>query len=292
MTSLVLVNNGCRQGDYDIGRIVDALQDLGPVIKCAPDSGAGFERALRDSKEPVARIVLGGGDGTIHRLLPTLIEAGVPCGIIPLGTANDFARSLGLSLNPNDAAEPIIAGSTRRVRLGEVNGSPFLNAVGIGAGPTLTRKLDGERKKRLGVLAYLSSLLEVRDEIPRQRATMTLDGEAREVVFIQITIAKGIHYGGGMTISEDAALDDDCLRILCLEPQSPAGLIGKLIALRRGTSSDEAPEDILLCQAREVSVDLPRSMDVTADGELVTRTPISCKVHPAMLEFYAPEVRA
>jgi YegS/Rv2252/BmrU family lipid kinase len=291
MTSLVVVNNGSRQGDCDIGEVIDALHDLGPVIQCAPDSAAEFERSLRDSREPVSRIVLGGGDGTINRLLPTLIEAAVPCGIIPLGTANDFARSLGLSLNPSDAAGPIIAGSTRRVRMGEVNGKPFLNAVGIGAGPALTRKLDGERKKRLGVLAYLSSLLEVRAEIPRQRATMTLDGERRDVVFIQITIAKGIHYGGGMTISEDAALDDDCLRVLCIEPQSPAGLIGKLVALRTGTSAKDAPEDILLFEVSEVSVEPPRPMDVTADGELITKTPISCKVHSAMLEFYAPEAR-
>jgi diacylglycerol kinase (ATP) len=290
LATLLCVNAHSRNGDYDLDAIRSKLEALGPVVPCDTDRDS-IGKALSDSDLRFERIVVGGGDGTINRVLPALVDAGLPCGIIPLGTANDFVRSLGLSLEPDDAAEPILQGATRRIGLGEVNGRLFVNAVGIGLGPELTRNLDKESKRRLGVLAYLASLIRVVRDTPYRRAAVTVDGHRRHIAFMQITIANGIHYGGGMTVSEDADLSDGWLRVLCLEPQSVTELLGKFVPLRWGKRANSETEKLSLYRGHRVSVKTWRKVDVTADGELVTSTPVVCRSHPGVLDVYAPTAK-
>jgi len=246
-----------------------------------------LDDALREHGSTVKRVVIGGGDGTLNRALSVLHQAGLPVGILPMGTANDFARSLQLPLDPLEAVDVIVAGHTRLVELGKVNGHWFLNAVGIGLGPTLTKKLDHERKQRLGILAYFSSLIEVIGQNRRHRADIHVDGQRHHIRFMQITIANGIHYGGGMTIADDAELNDGFLNVLCLEPQSPVELLGKFVKLRFGTR-DKQPK-VLTYKGRKVEVVTNRVADVTADGELLTKTPVVCECVPDALEVFAPQ---
>lgn len=291
MTTLFAVNPHSRSGDSLPREVVDVLETMGPVVEFHFDRDGSLAEKVRGLGGELERIVVGGGDGTLNLALPDVLQASVPLGVIPLGTANDFARSLDLPDDPVQAAEVVCANQTRTVGVGKANGKPFLNAVGIGLGPELNKAMDSESKKRLGVLAYLRSFAEVFQRRSRHGAVISLDGRRKKTRYMQITIANGVHYGGGMTIAQEARLDDGQLKVLCLYPQTLWRLLGKAVALRRGPGEDEQePDGMKLYAARKVEVFTRKPSDVTADGELITSTPLTCEAIPNALEVYAGPV--
>ncbi len=292
MTTLVWINPSSRSGDTDCDAQLDRLRSIGNVEVHERGKGADLADLVESLSGTLSRIVVGGGDGTVNHALPVLQSAKVPVGILPLGTANDFARSLDIPPDLDKAIDVILSGSQRKVGLGEANGHLFLNAAGVGLGPELTKTLDEDKKQRLGVLAYFSSLIKVVGHQRRTRATLDLDGHIRQINFMQITIANGRHYGGGLTISEDAKLDDGLLRVLYLKPQSPLELFSKFATLRWGARKDEYDEKLQLFTAKRVRLETAMPHDVTIDGELETKTPLVCSIYPDYLNVYAPRMAA
>jgi YegS/Rv2252/BmrU family lipid kinase len=286
MTTLFAINPHSRSGSASPDAVAETLGTLGPVVEFRFGGEESLADAARRLGDRLERIVVGGGDGSLHFALPVVLQTGVPLGVIPLGTANDFARSLALPDDPVEAAEVIRGDCTRTVDIGTANGEPFLNAVGIGLGPELSKTLDRETKRKLGVLAYLRGLLEVVNRPSRQGAVIWLDRRRRKTRYMQITIANGVHYGGGMTIAQRARLDDGELKVLCLYPQTFWRLLGKAVALRRGPALGEQADGMKLYAARRVRVLTRHPADVTADGELVTRTPLACESVPQALRVY------
>lgn len=288
MTTLLSINPKSRSGEScDREPLVERLHRLGPVV--IHESGTeGLDRAVAALEGRLERIVVGGGDGTLNRSLPTLLEAGVPLGVLPLGTGNDFARALALPLDPEEAVDVILAGQTRKVGLGLANGRWFLNAAGIGLGPELTRKLDGEKKRRLGVLAYLTSAIQVAGNLRTRRALIEVNGFKKRVAFLHITIANGAHYGGGMTVTPEVELDDGRLHVLLLRPQTPLELLRKAFTLRWGADPEEPAPKMELFSSDRVRIHSRKRHEVTIDGELSEHTPLECRCVPGALEVYAP----
>lgn len=287
MTTLLVINPNCRRGDEDfVADVVEALSEIGPVSQY--EIGASEKLSTRIDKlgDTLERIVIAGGDGTLHMSLPEVLEAGVPLGVLPLGTANDFARSLELPKDPVEAANVIVDGHRRSVDVGVVNGEYFLNAVGVGLGPDLTKKMDREKKKRLGVLAYLQSLIQVLGHRKRHFATIDVDGQIVRTPFMQVTVANGRHYGGGMMVSDEVQMNDGLLHVLAVRPLRPMQLFLKGLKVRFGAVRDD--EKLIYLRGKEVRVQTRRRYDATADGELVTRTPLECRVLANSLQVYAP----
>lgn len=288
MSTLLCLNKKSRSGNVDPARYVEKLRTLGPVeVHYLEDGSEPLSTVAARLGDALERIVVGGGDGTLNYVMPDLIELGLPLGVLPLGTANDFARSLGLPLEPDGALEVVVGKRTRKIDIGEANGRPFLNAAGIGLGPKLTATMDGEQKQKFGVLAYLMSFLQVVRQRWRRRAILELDDKRVKTRFMQITIVNGIHYGGGMTIAQDANVHDGQLRVLCLPPQSAWSLIGKALTLRWGVPRDnDSPEGMKFFVARRVNVKTRHSFEVTLDGELASETPLECRVLRDALDVY------
>jgi diacylglycerol kinase (ATP) len=283
--SLLLVNPGSGNGKVELDELIAALEGIGPVVIPGCHDAETMTEAISRYAGTVCRIVIGGGDGTLNAALPAVMSAAVPLGILPFGTANDFARSLGLT-DPGKAMDAILSGHTRDVDVGVVNDRYFLNAVGIGLGPKINRDLTATTKGRLGVLAYLLQALRHVPEHRGMRTVIECDGKAVSLRSIHITIGNGIHYGGGMTIASDARLDDGHLRVLALRPQSMMSLLRYGPAFRSGELEDD--QNLRTFSCRHVSVRTRRASDVTADGEFVTRTPVKCHTLRAALKVYAP----
>lgn len=287
--TLLLINPNARSGDTDLSDIEGRFAEHGAVVAPECDTPEKSRAALRQHAGSAARVVVGGGDGSLNTLLPDLLEAGLPVGILPLGTANDFARSLGIE-NLDAAIDAVLAGKTRKVDVGVVNDHLFLNAVGIGLGPRINRDLDKESKSALGVLAYLFHSIRNLRRHRGMRATVECDDGAVTLKSLQITIASGIHYGGGMTIASDARLDDGMLDVLVIRPLGLMSLLAHVAALRTGNIRDD--EQLRTFKTSTVRVRTRRPSDVTADGEFVTRTPVECRVLKQVLEVYAPDTAA
>lgn len=109
---------------------------------------------IRSMRGRVDRVILGGGDGTLNPSAAGLRDSGLPLGILPLGTANDLARTLGVPEDPERAAAVIADGRTTRLDLGYVNGRPFFNVASLGLSVDITRRLTKVMKRRWGRLAY------------------------------------------------------------------------------------------------------------------------------------------
>jgi YegS/Rv2252/BmrU family lipid kinase len=284
-STLLLVNPNARSGKNDLSEWVASLEAMGPVVAPKSVGREAVRRAIAYYSESVSRVVIGGGDGSLHAALPAVLDAGLPLGVLPLGTANDFARSLGIAELPA-AIEAIAAGRIRTVDVGVVNGTYFLNAVGIGMGPDINRDLDSSSKSSLGAFAYLLYGIRNLQTNRGMHAVVQCDGSRHTMRSLQITIANGIHYGGGMTIAKDARLDDGLLEVLSIPPQSPWRLLMRGPALRSGNTGDVP--NLPTFRAKEVTVSTRTPRDVTADGEHVTRTPVECRSIAARLQVYAP----
>ena len=94
--------------------------------------------------------LVGGGDGSVNAALAGVMKASLPLGILPLGTANDLARTLGLPSDPVAAAGVILAGHTRRIDVGRVNEHLCLNVASLGLSVAITRGLTADLNQRLG----------------------------------------------------------------------------------------------------------------------------------------------
>ena len=287
--TLLLFNPQSRRGE-DIDQARTILSRRRQVLVREVGAGSNPRELVSALRGTIDRLVVAGGDGTIHALLPWILESDLPLGVLPLGTANDLAGTLGLPKDPAEAALVIEAGHIRRVDVGVVNGHHFMNAVGVGLGARLTRELTREAKARWGVAAYFTTLVQVYRDTRPFRAVVECDDRRLALRALQITIGNGRQYGGGMLISDEATVDDAQLDVLCIEPRPLSDLLWHAVAIRRGQAR-ESPV-ARTARGRRVRITTRRPLDVTADGELVTTTPVEIEVAPRALRVFAPPPEA
>ena len=123
--------------------------------------------------------IVGGGDGSLRMAAAGIEASGLALGILPLGTANDLARTLGIPDDPVAAADVILAGHRRVIDLGTVNGEPFFNVASIGLATELARELSGDLKKRWGRLGYAIAAIRTLAKARRFTAWITESGPDR-----------------------------------------------------------------------------------------------------------------
>jgi diacylglycerol kinase (ATP) len=284
---LLVINRQARSGDSGLDPALDAL-DLGrpPTTLEIDDPSTLAARIEAALNAKVSRVVIAGGDGTINSALPALIAAQKPFGIIPLGTANDLARTLGIPADPAAAAEIIARGRTRRIDIGSVNDKLFVNAAGIGFSAEL-QQLPAGLKGWLGPLAYpLGVLRRWRHHRPFRVAVRGSGVDCVHRV-IQVTVANGRSYGGGMTAHEQARVDDGTLDLLLILPRPLWRMVLSALSLKRGVYSKRAP--IIALRGSAFEIVTRRRRPVATDGEVCTSTPAVFQVSPGALEVYVPD---
>lgn len=235
-------------------------------------------------------IIVAGGDGTISGVAGTLLKAGLPVGLLPTGTANDLARTLGIPPELPEAARIIAAGHTRPVDVGMANDIPFFNVASIGFGVDLTRALTRDSKQRWGSIGYAVAALRVLRRLRPFTAHILLDGQDHVSRTVHLAVGNGRHYGGGMTVRHDARIDDARLDVFSLQVSSTWRLLRLLPALRHGRHDPWTEIHTLAGQSLRVTTTRPRSVNL--DGEIRTRTPVEFRVRPAALRVFVPAGQA
>ena len=288
--ALMIVNPRARNGSVPLDAIRSVLREGGiePFEPGGADAGrADCSAVIARHAEGADLIVLGGGDGTMNAAAPALIETGLPLGILPLGTANDLARSLGLPADPAAAARIIARERPHPVDLGVVNGHYYFNVASIGFSADLAAELTAEAKKRWGTVGYAIAAFRLLRRARPFTVTIEHDGTVEKVTTIQVSVGNGRHYGGGMTVNAEATVDDGKLDFYSLEVDHWWRLIALLPALRRGTHGQAA--DVRAFRTTEIVLRTRRPRPVNTDGELATRTPAHFKVLPKAVRIFAPE---
>jgi YegS/Rv2252/BmrU family lipid kinase len=285
--ALLLVNPRSRQGASDLAAALDALPACGvEAVVERLEGGRTAADIVRRHAGKMDLAIVGGGDGTLNAAADALVEARLPLGILPLGTANDLARTLGVPTDLAAACSVIGEGRLQSIDLGKVNGKLFFNVASIGLGVNVARRLTGEVKRRWGVLGYAIGVRDGWRATRAFRARIICDARTQAVRSIHLAVANGRHYGGGMIAAVDAAIDDGQLDLWSLRPMSPWRMLTLLPALRRGAHGDAPEVDRMRGQVIEVETDAP--MPINTDGEVTARTPARFEVVRGALQVYAP----
>lgn len=285
--ALLLLNPNSRLGTASLSTVVSRLGEFGlALITKESSSTTEIDRIIEQFAPEVDAVIIGGGDGTMQAAAPALRKAGLPFGILPLGTANDLARTLQIPFDLPAACDVIGTGRPHQIDLGRVNGVYFFNVAHIGLAVRVTRRLSSESKARWGKFSYALALADaIRNCRPFSATIRTGDTQER-LRSIQISVGNGRHYGGGMTINEAAAIDDKLLHLYSIKPVSCGRLLRLAIAMRKGAWLP--PAAIRLYQAPEFTIETAEPMPIQTDGEVTTRTPAQFEVVPNALTVFVP----
>jgi YegS/Rv2252/BmrU family lipid kinase len=302
--ALLLVNTKSRRGSDRLRGIQEALETRGIPLAATHrlSRRLSMEAVLGEALAGgVRRVLIGGGDGTLSLALPHLLGKDVTVGVLPLGTGNDFARSLGIPATLEAACDTIAAGYTARVDVGLANGRPFLNAASLGLASAIAKRLTPNLKRRAGKLAYpVAAMAELWEHQPF-RVLLRMDAEELRMDVLQLVVGNGRYHGAGNVVAPDAVMDDRRLdAYLIAAPSVESGREGTglghmqdlstlarvALSLRRGEHVSHPAVTVM--RTARLYVDAEPAQDINADGELIGHTPVLFELAPAALRVYAP----
>jgi len=288
--ALLLVNRHAGRGDASLADAEEVLRAAGMAVETlAFRKKHPIPEAIRSRAREVDCVIVGGGDGTLHTAAAAVLESGLPLGILPLGTVNDLARTLGIDTDPVSAVQVIAAGAVRRLDLGEVNGHLFWNVASIGPGPELAENVPTPLKAWLGPLAYAVASVGLLRRLRPFAADLIHAGRHEHVRSLQVSVGNGRRHGGGMTVAATAEPDDGLLHVYSLELRHWWRLPFLLPALRRGDQANWRGVRSFACGDLRISTREP--MPVIADGAPAATTPATFRVRPQAVTVYTPETR-
>jgi diacylglycerol kinase (ATP) len=292
----ILISNP-KTGRY-ASRRLPAIEDI-----CSQLSSEGLEVELQETAGPgdatrvaadagrrgVSDVIVAGGDGTINEALQGLVGTSARLGILPRGTANVLACELGLPLDCHRAAAVIARGKTRRVYVGcavdETSGAKryFLLMAGIGLDASVVRGVHPGLKKRFGKGAFwFSGLSHLADWKPRP-FQIEVEGQIFTATFA--TIGKAPSYGGDLTVTPRAQLDQPDFEICIIETQSRLLYLYLLShAMRSGVPPSRSGVHFLRASRARATGEAA----VQVDGELIGSLPMTFEIAPESIEVIVP----
>lgn len=286
---LLIVNPNSRSGaEAELDSGIELLREHGFTVYDHISSSVKHTRELiNNAKDKVDLVVLGGGDGTISSAAECLYKNKLSLAVLPLGTANDLARSIEISDDIQQAFRAIIAGKYCQIDLGCVNGHYFFNAAHIGLGVDITDELTPELKKRWGVFSYLQAFFIAVFRLRRFHVTLKIDNQpARRMRSIHLGIGNGRYYGGGNSVSDLCRINDGKLSLFNLKPQTVWELLILAPSIREGRQRKE--KRIFATTGKRVEVTTSTPKKIKADGEFITKTPAVFEVIPRALSVISP----
>lgn len=285
--ALLLVNPHARQGKIAIVQATEFLQRCGLELILEDGSNAAkYSQLIRYYQSEIELVIVGGGDGSVNAAIEGLLDTELPLGVLPLGTANNLARTLQIPNSIAQACEIIAKGKTKSIDIGWVNGQYFLNIASLGLSAEVNRRVSQRLKKHWGVFAYVVTALQVLATMRPFWVDIRVDNESIEVKTIQITIANGRYYGSGLAIADDATIDDERLDLHSLEIQHWRQILPLLPAALLGKSPQG--KGVRLLQGKDIKIHTRKPHPINTDGEKTTKTPATFRVIPQALQVFVP----
>jgi YegS/Rv2252/BmrU family lipid kinase len=283
--ALMLVNAHARRGGEALA-LVPRFEATGIQVTVEhPERPQQSSQLIQSRAGEVDLVIVCGGDGSMNAAAEGLLRTGLPMGIVPLGTANDLARTLDIP-SVDVAAKAIIDGRTAAIDIGEVNHKPFFNVASIGLSADLARDLDREVKRRWGRFGYAIAAARVLAAGGTFHAEIVGETGSVRVETLQISVGNGRFYGGGAVVRDDASITDGRLDLYSLEHAHVWRLLFLLGSFRRGTHG--MWDDVRVERGTEFEIRTRRPRPVNADGELVTTTPARFTVRPKAIMVFVP----
>jgi diacylglycerol kinase (ATP) len=295
----LIINTRSRSGERTFFRALDRLQELGLTLGPTyavrdPVRLPETVRDVLDDGSDYGLLILGGGDGSVSSVVDFLTHRDVGLGLLPLGTANDFARTLGIPSDIEAACQTIVYGKVVDVDLGIAGDNYYVNAASVGLGVEVARALSPWMKKSVGALAYpVAAIKAFLNHEPFSARLTFPDGDHDPVEYerlLQVAVGNGRFYGGGMVVAPESGLDDRRLDIYAIELGRPRTLIGVARYLKSGDFI--WMEGVHHYRTERVRLETEPDLSINIDGEVVTSTPQDFSVDHNALKVVVPQEAA
>jgi diacylglycerol kinase (ATP) len=290
LSLLVVINPNASRAEEALPKLAEWFAENSDAILVIAHKKQDLKTILKAHGPEADRIVIGGGDGTLSKALPVLLKLKRPLAVLPLGTANDFARTIGLPVDPLQAAKIALNGREHAIDVGLANGKPYLNVASVGVASEVIKRQSKALKQTWRVLAYAISLGQAARRLQPFIADLEIDGGRRwSAAVYQVSVANGRYHGGGLTVAADAAIDDGKLDLYVVYPGTFWQLFTCLTHLRFGLM--KTPSVLDRAAATRVKLTTARPREVDADGRLATATPAEFTLRHQALKIIVPRKR-
>lgn len=307
MSAVLLINP--KAGSHEPETAAKIQEALGRPRTIELGDALPPEKAARQAlEEGASALLVAGGDGTVEAAATALIGKDVPLGVIPLGTYNNFAKSLDLPIEPEKACAVVAAGRTRKIDVGFCNGKPFFECAGAGLDAALFP--FGEQIKS-GVFARWLDLFRKAFRYRRHRFQITLDrpaceallraepnhshrlhrhygrttGDTLKISALMITVSNGPYYGMTFAVAPEQRMDDGQLTVSVFNRYSKADLAWHFFSIAFG-NRHYCPKTVSF-RAKKASISAAYKLPVHLDGTPSDLWPLKLECRPACLKVYA-----
>jgi YegS/Rv2252/BmrU family lipid kinase len=286
--AILIVNAMSRSGADAFEGARDKLIAAGiELIEAhAIDQPDQMEPAVRAAIAKAPMVIVGGGDGSLSTNVDFFMGQETVFAILPLGTANSFAGTLGIPKDLDSAIAVIAHGTRKTIDLGCIDGDYFVNAAAIGLSPMIAETVPHNLKRHLGMVGYLIWAMWCAMRFRPFRMTIEHDDGRREKVWAtEARIANGTHHGG-VEMVESQEIDSGEIVIQAVTGKSVWGLAWSWLATilklraRHGTTCE--------FRGRRMRLDTRPRQNISVDGEIAARTPVTVTVARGAIEVAAP----
>ena len=286
--AVIVVNVHSRRGEEAFEMSCAKLQEAGVEVIARhpvddPDSMRPIVREAIADGAPM--IVVGGGDGSLSTVVDDFMGTETVFAVLPLGTANSFARTLGLPLDLDGAIEVIATGEKRRIDLGAIDGDYFANAAAMGLSPLIAETVPNKLKKWLGRFGYV--IWAARVALKFRPFRLCIDDGTREhrVWATEARIANG-RFHGGVELVENASLQSGEIVVQAVTGRSVWGLAWSWFATV--FKLDARRQTVAEFHAKTLRISAQPRQKISIDGEMAARTPVTVSVAKAAIWVAAP----
>ena len=286
-SAILIVNAMSRSGADAFDEACAKLKDAGiELIEAhAIEQPEQMDPAIVAAIAKAPMVILGGGDGSLSSNIEHFLGRDTVFALLPLGTANSFAGTLGIPKTLDAAVDVIANGTRKRIDVGKIGKDYFANAAAIGLSPMIADSVPHGLKRYLGMVGYLIWATRCAVKFKPFRLTVD-DGKSRRSVWAtEVRIANGTHHGG-VELIESQDIDSGVIVVQAVTGKSVVGLGWSWFAtLFKLSSRDQTFTEF---RGRELSLETRPRLNISVDGELSARTPVTVGVARGAIEVAAP----
>ncbi|MGX7359970.1 Putative lipid kinase SP_1045 [Aerococcus viridans] len=262
--------------------------------KFTEGEGDAKKWAREASDEGYEAVVVVGGDGTVNEGISGIAETDstIKFGLIPLGTANDLARALGISLKPQEAAKDLANFKTRKIDIAKINDQYFCNVAAIGSIPTAVMETSSEDKSKFGFFAYVRDSMRAVLNDNQYTYNLVLDDDKEiEISTKVLVVALTNSVGSFENMIANATPDDGLLHIMTLKDENLFAALPSMLQELNGGYISEA-NNMITYNVKKVAISVVTEdadeVKVNIDGEVGPALPIAIEVLPSHVEVMVP----
>lgn len=236
-------------------------------------------------REGAPMVIVGGGDGTLSSTVDDLVGHNCVFAVLPLGTANSFARTLGIPLDLDGAIDTIANGQLRRIDLGRINGDYFANAAALGLSPMIGDSVPHKLKRYLGRIGYLIWAVWCFMRFSPFRVIIDDGSGPKRMWTTEVRVFNG-RFHGGVELTDTTDVDSGDIVIQVVTGRKLGRLVWDWYAkFFKLTSRDDTTQEF---RGRRLTLDTRPRHRISIDGEIIARTPAIVEVASCAIDVAVP----